>query len=155
SWMQGDVGFKSSHPGAFVFCGYSYLSCFNFLGSHGAAAAVFLSAVSSPVVFEVRRFVRYGVPMKAQTAAITQASREDEDHDSGRPPAWRKVRARWRERFGEPVFRRWLEPVTGTVETAAEESVLILTLPTRFMRDWVEAHYGETIRALWTQIAGK
>ncbi|MDP9128071.1 MAG: chromosomal replication initiator protein DnaA [Pseudomonadota bacterium] len=69
--------------------------------------------------------------------------------------AWQQLRAMLRERFGETAFRRWLEPVTGTVEMDSVDgsAALILTLPTRFMRDWVEAHYGETIRALWIQVA--
>ena len=58
-----------------------------------------------------------------------------------------------RERFGETGFRRWLEPVSGSVEIDQENAQLLtLALPTRFMRDWVEAHYGDTIRALWIQL---
>jgi chromosomal replication initiator protein len=69
--------------------------------------------------------------------------------------AWPKLRAMLRDRFGETAFRRWLEPVAGTVETLPSgEYLLSLALPTRFMRDWVEAHYGETMRLLWQQVAG-
>jgi chromosomal replication initiator protein len=66
--------------------------------------------------------------------------------------AWQNLRDQLRERFGETGFRRWLEPVTGTVTESAEGMMLALALPTRFMRDWVEAHYGDTIRALWVQL---
>jgi chromosomal replication initiator protein len=67
--------------------------------------------------------------------------------------AWQKLRALLRERFGETNFRRWLEPVTGAVQNGeAAGTTLVLALPTRFMRDWVEAHYGDTIRALWQQL---
>ena len=66
--------------------------------------------------------------------------------------AWQNLRTQLRERLGETGFRRWLEPVAGAVaETDADGLVLTLALPTRFMRDWVEAHYGDTIRALWLQ----
>ena len=66
--------------------------------------------------------------------------------------AWQNLRALLRDRFGETSFRRWLEPVAGTVEEDnAGVSTLTLALPTRFMRDWVEAHYGDTIRTLWRQ----
>ncbi len=66
--------------------------------------------------------------------------------------AWQNLRGLLRERFGETSFRRWLEPVAGTVEDGADGiSTLTLALPTRFMRDWVEAHYGDTIRTLWRQ----
>jgi len=70
--------------------------------------------------------------------------------------SWQKLRAMLRERFGETAFRRWLEPVAGAVEAKGELGLgLTLTLPTRFMRDWVEAHYGDTIRTLWKQLAKK
>src|SRR4029079_4308264 len=70
--------------------------------------------------------------------------------------AWQSLRGCLRERFGETSFRRWLEPVAGSTEQAADGTVvLILTLPTRFMRDWVEGHYGDAIRALWGQLVGK
>jgi chromosomal replication initiator protein len=66
--------------------------------------------------------------------------------------AWQNLRARLRERFGETAFRRWLAPVAGRVAGEGENGpVLTLSLPTRFMRDWVEAHYGDTIRAIWKQ----
>ena len=69
--------------------------------------------------------------------------------------SWENVRGLLRNRFGETAFRRWLEPIAGEV-SADEAGVLtiILTLPTRFMRDWVDAHYGDTIRTLWCQVAG-
>ncbi|MFY9287605.1 MAG: chromosomal replication initiator protein DnaA [Alphaproteobacteria bacterium] len=67
--------------------------------------------------------------------------------------AWQQLRTMLRDRFGETAFRRWLEPVTGSVETTDEGAALILSLPTRFMRDWVEGHYGDTIRTMWRQIA--
>jgi len=64
--------------------------------------------------------------------------------------AWPQMRKLLRERLGETAFRRWLEPVMGSVENmAADNAALILSLPTRFMRDWVEAHYGDTVRNLW------
>ena len=67
--------------------------------------------------------------------------------------AWPKLRAQLNERLGETAFRRWLEPVTGAVQAEADgTNLLVLTLPTRFMRDWVEAHYGDTVRMLWRQL---
>jgi chromosomal replication initiator protein len=68
--------------------------------------------------------------------------------------AWQALRVRLREHLGETAFRRWLEPVAGSVKTMESgAAVLTLSLPTRFMRDWVEAHYGDTVRTLWRQLA--
>ncbi len=63
------------------------------------------------------------------------------------------LRLSLRRHFGETAYCRWLEPMTGEVVRDAEGKVCAaLVLPTRFMRDWVEAHYGETIRDLWRQV---
>src|SRR5277367_2325048 len=83
-----------------------------------------------------------------------QATMMNENETAIEPQAaWQQLRALLRERFGETAFRRWLEPVTGSIEASDEGAALILSLPTRFMRDWVEAHYGDTIRTLWQQTA--
>ena len=67
--------------------------------------------------------------------------------------AWKELRERLRLQLGETAFRRWLEPMTGSTLLSGEgAATLHLTLPTRFMRDWVEAHYGDTIRTLWRQL---
>ncbi|MDD5587344.1 MAG: chromosomal replication initiator protein DnaA [Alphaproteobacteria bacterium] len=69
--------------------------------------------------------------------------------------AWVELRERLRLQLGETAFRRWLEPVEGmTLSSSDGAATLRLNLPTRFMRDWVEAHYGDTIRTLWRQLAG-
>ncbi len=60
-----------------------------------------------------------------------------------------QVRLSLRKRFGETAYRRWLEPmIFSSGKDSAGAPVAVLTLPTRFMRDWVEAHYGETLRSL-------
>ncbi|MFA5040750.1 MAG: DnaA/Hda family protein, partial [Bdellovibrionales bacterium] len=59
------------------------------------------------------------------------------------------LRTSLRSRFGETAYRRWLEPMSfDLAQDASGASSVTLTLPTRFMRDWVDAHYGETIRSL-------
>jgi chromosomal replication initiator protein len=68
--------------------------------------------------------------------------------------AWAELRERLRLQLGETAFRRWLDPVEGTaVRAPGGATALRMSLPTRFMRDWVEAHYGDTIRTLWGQLA--
>ncbi|NTU76452.1 MAG: chromosomal replication initiator protein DnaA [Alphaproteobacteria bacterium] len=68
--------------------------------------------------------------------------------------AWPQMRGKLRERLGETAYRRWIEPIAGVVATSSDGSLTLnLALPTRFMRDWVEAHYGDTVRTLWQQLA--
>jgi chromosomal replication initiator protein len=94
--------------------------------------------------------------MKAQVN-IAQNPNDDiavgDTHALEPQAAWQKLRAMLRERFGETAYRRWLEPMTGSVDVSEENGyALDLFLPTRFMRDWVEAHYGDTMRTLWRQV---
>ncbi len=87
-----------------------------------------------------------------QTSSMASRPPVSPEENSG--PLWATLRSLLRERLGETAFRRWLEPVTGAVsEEGAGAFHLTLTLPTRFMKDWVEAHYGDAIRTLWQQIA--
>ncbi len=55
---------------------------------------------------------------------------------------WKQVHKALRGEFGEAVFRSWLKPLTlqafyhGTME---------VSVPTRFMKDWIQTHYAKRI----------
>jgi chromosomal replication initiator protein len=66
---------------------------------------------------------------------------------------WQTLRSRLRDTIGETAYRRWFEQMAGQVSAVGAGHDLVLSLPTRFMRDWVEAHYGDNVRLLWRQIA--
>jgi chromosomal replication initiator protein len=59
---------------------------------------------------------------------------------------WDAISGQLRGEVGEAAYQSWLKPmvvrglVNGTVEIA---------VPTRFMRDWVVAHYAERLSDLW------
>jgi chromosomal replication initiator protein len=59
---------------------------------------------------------------------------------------WARVRARLRDEFGEAAFRSWLKSMTLAEVTDGRARIGV---PTRFLRDWVAAHYADRIRALW------
>ena len=62
---------------------------------------------------------------------------------------WSQVRGMLRAEFGETAYNTWLEPLSlGGLEG---ERVL-LSVPTRFLRDWVAAHYADRIRVLWRRV---
>lgn len=67
--------------------------------------------------------------------------------------SWAALRERLRDRLGETAYRRWIEPVGARGEGEGDATQLVMSIPTRFMRDWIEAHYGDTIRVLWRQFA--
>lgn len=66
--------------------------------------------------------------------------------------AWTSLREKLRARLGETAYRRWIEPVAGSVCASEEGATLTLAIPTRFMRDWIEAHYGDVIRTMFLQL---
>jgi chromosomal replication initiator protein len=65
---------------------------------------------------------------------------------------WSQVRDMLRAEFGKTAYSTWLAPLAlGGLEG---ERVL-LTVPTRFLRDWVAAHYADRIRVLWRRVNPK
>ena len=59
---------------------------------------------------------------------------------------WARVRAKLRREFGDAAYRSWLRNMTLQGIDAGRAKI---TVPTRFLRDWVAAHYADRIRALW------
>ncbi|MGE5538375.1 MAG: chromosomal replication initiator protein DnaA [Gemmatimonas sp.] len=68
---------------------------------------------------------------------------------SVRTGQWEKVLSTLKAELGEAVFKSWLKPL-ALARTEGPE--VVIAAPTRFMRDWVERHYLERMRALWTSI---
>ncbi len=59
---------------------------------------------------------------------------------------WLKISGALRDEIGEAAYQSWLKPISvGEVR----EGLLTMSVPTRFMRDWVLAHYADRLRALW------
>jgi len=59
---------------------------------------------------------------------------------------WGHVRSLLRAEVGDAAFNSWLKPL---MLAAVREGQAVMTVPTRFMRDWVVSHYGDRIRELW------
>jgi chromosomal replication initiator protein len=59
---------------------------------------------------------------------------------------WERVRGRLRNEFGEANYNSWLKPLDLA---SVQDGSVAITVPTRFMRDWVLSHYAERIRDLW------
>jgi chromosomal replication initiator protein len=50
-----------------------------------------------------------------------------------------QVKSLLQKEFGDTAFRSWIQPVDATRFAGG---VLELSVPTRFIRDWVKSHYG-------------
>ena len=66
--------------------------------------------------------------------------------DAGKlAPAWARLRARLRSEVGEVEYRNWLRQM---VLAGIDGDVVLVALPSRFLRDWVRDHYGDRLRVL-------
>lgn len=61
---------------------------------------------------------------------------------------WGRVRSRLQAEVGEVEYRTWLKQVSFA-GLAGDEVVVML--PTRFLRDWVNKEYGDLVADLWQQ----
>ncbi len=61
---------------------------------------------------------------------------------------WKEVHSEMRQEFGEAIFRSWLKPLTLR---ACYHGTMEVSVPTRFMRDWIQTHYAERISAMCTE----
>ena len=59
---------------------------------------------------------------------------------------WQRVSGLLRAEVGEAAYRSWLKPITLQGERGG---TITMSVPTRFMRDWVVAHYVDRLRTLW------
>jgi chromosomal replication initiator protein len=59
---------------------------------------------------------------------------------------WQRVAAQLKEKIGEAAFQSWIKPITVR---GLGNGVVQISVPTRFMRDWVSAHYSDRITELW------
>lgn len=72
----------------------------------------------------------------------TLIQKEDSVTDS----EWQHVRDRLRETYGEAVFKSWLNPIRFD---GISNGQAVLTVPTRFMREWINANYLDTLKRYW------
>ncbi len=81
--------------------------------------------------------------MVVSHAVVADAvSQERQDITKG----WERVKARLAATLGEAVFRSWIRPL---VAEGLEDGRLLLSAPTRFIRDWVLTHYYDDLLRYW------
>ena len=59
---------------------------------------------------------------------------------------WERVSNHLRAEIGEAAYQSWLKPMTVR---EVVDGVVRISVPTRFMRDWVAAHYVERLGTIW------
>src|SRR6516225_9649164 len=59
---------------------------------------------------------------------------------------WQRVKDQLRKQLGEDVFSSWF----GRMELeAVDQGAVRLSVPTRFLRTWIQAHYSEHVLVRW------
>ena len=61
---------------------------------------------------------------------------------------WSIIHTEMRKEFGEAIFRSWLKPL---ILRAYYHGTMEVSVPTRFMRDWIQTHYAERISSMCTE----
>jgi chromosomal replication initiator protein len=89
----------------------------------------------------------------APDLAIDQTEEKtDTVSDAMRPGAiWERVRRRLKAEFGEDVFNSWFKSIE--IDQATGDMVR-LSVPTRFLKSWIDNHYKDRILARWSEEAG-
>ena len=59
---------------------------------------------------------------------------------------WQQISETIKEAVGEAAFQSWIKPITVR---GLCDGIVLISVPTRFMRDWVAAHYSDRISELW------
>ena len=59
---------------------------------------------------------------------------------------WSRVKQRLRTELGEDIFNSWFARATFE---EADASTVYLSLPTRFLKAWIVAHYEDRLLSLW------
>jgi chromosomal replication initiator protein len=59
---------------------------------------------------------------------------------------WQQVKKRLRVELGEDVFSSWF---ARTELENADNGTIRLSVPTRFLRNWIQSHYSEKVLGLW------
>ncbi len=60
---------------------------------------------------------------------------------------WKRISLSLHAQYGEAIYRSWLKPMQFL---CVKDQLVQLSVPTRFMREWINTHYINTITELWS-----
>ena len=82
--------------------------------------------------------------MKKDAAAPDKTGHFEEDRNA----QWKAVSGLLRAEIGEAAYQSWLKPMTVR---GVHDGLVRISVPTRFMRDWIVAHYVDRLSELWSK----
>ena len=65
---------------------------------------------------------------------------------SGEQESWSRVKDRLRAEVGDDVYSSWFARMDLE---AIEEGAVRLSVPTRFLKSWIQSHYAERLLTCW------
>ncbi|PTW62775.1 chromosomal replication initiator protein DnaA [Breoghania corrubedonensis] len=68
------------------------------------------------------------------------------------PEQWSRVKKRLRAELGEDVFSSWFARVD--LESRGADGTVCLSVPTRFLKQWIQSHYRDRLINLWQSECG-
>jgi len=77
---------------------------------------------------------------------MSSATAEFRTIDDVLASAWERISGKLNTKYGDAVFRSWLKPIRFI---GSDNGKILLSVPTRFMREWINTHYADDIRQLW------
>lgn len=63
--------------------------------------------------------------------------------------AWLQVKDQLRLKYGDATYKSWLSKLDLA---SLGNGQVILTVPTKFIREWIATHYGDGIKNLWQKV---
>jgi chromosomal replication initiator protein len=84
-------------------------------------------------------------PLAATAASVPVPAPAEGGDDAA--AAWERVKLRLRKEFGEDVYTSWLARLE--LEAIDPEGTAHLSVPTRFLKSWVEAQFGDRIARIF------
>ncbi|MBC8337777.1 MAG: chromosomal replication initiator protein DnaA [Rhodospirillales bacterium] len=85
--------------------------------------------------------------MNKDDAVPAETEQAQKDQSAVWAAQWETVSGLLRAEIGEAAYQSWLKPMT--VRAIVDGEVRI-SVPTRFMRDWIVAHYTDRLADLWS-----
>ncbi len=82
--------------------------------------------------------------MKKDAAAPDKTGPSEQDRNA----QWKAVSGLLRAEIGEAAYQSWLKPM---IVRGVNDGLVRISVPTRFMRDWIVAHYVDRLSELWSK----
>ena len=88
----------------------------------------------------------YGEGQRGRTGVGARSAEVPEAGQQGDTEVWNRVKRRLRAELGEDVFTSWFARLELD---AVDDGCAQLTVPTRFLKSWIEAHYADRVRSVY------